>query len=91
MLRIVSALALLLLALLAVPSFLLFAALQPDPLVTAAGGMRHDNISRIKGLVKQNDPRQFGNGEIHTLEIVGPDLNLLLASVLPCHGGRAYR
>ena len=81
--RIVSALALLLLALLAVPSILLFAALQPDPLVTAAGSMRHDSVSRIKALVKQNDPRQFGNGEIHTLEIVGPDLNLLLASVLP--------
>ncbi|MBP6682485.1 MAG: hypothetical protein KA159_04170 [Halioglobus sp.] len=77
------ALLLLVLLLLGGPALLLVAAIQPQPLVTEEGGVRHDDVGRIKALLQQHDPRQLKDGEIRRLQVSERDLNLILDSVLP--------
>jgi len=77
------ALLLLVLLLLGGPALLLVAAIQPQPLVTEAGGVRHGDVGRIKELLQQHDPRQLKDGEIRRLQVSERDLNLMLDSALP--------
>jgi len=77
------ALLLLVLLLLGGPALLLVAAIQPQPLVIEAGGIRHGDVGRIKALLQQLDPRQLQDGEIRRLQVSERDLNLMLDSVLP--------
>jgi hypothetical protein len=77
------ALLLLLLLLLGGPALLLVAAIQPQPLVTEEGGVRHGDVGRIKELLQQHDPRLLKDGEIRRLQVSQRDLNLMLDSVLP--------
>ncbi len=74
---------LLVLLLLGGPALLLVAAIQPQPLVIDAGGVRHGDVGRIKALLQQHDPRQLQDGEIRRLQVSERDLNLMLDSVLP--------
>ncbi len=77
------ALLLLVLLLLGGPALLLVAAIQPQPLVIEAGGIRHGDVGSIKALLQQLDPRQLQDGEIRRLQVSERDLNLMLDSVLP--------
>jgi len=77
------ALLLLVVLLLGGPALLLVAAIQPQPLVIEADGIRHGDVGRIKALLQQLDPRQLQDGEIRRLQVSERDLNLMLDSVLP--------
>lgn len=91
MFKLLFILLLLLALLIGAPALLLVAAIQPQPLVTGAGGMRHGDVGRIKELLQQHDPRQLRDGEIRRLQINGRDLNLMLDSVLPYPERQAAR
>jgi len=64
-------------------AYLVVAAIQAEPLVTAPGSMRHGDVGRIKTLFQQNDPRGLRDGETRRVRITGRDLNLMLNSALP--------
>lgn len=70
--------ALLLLTALAVPIILVVAGIEPTPLVEPAAGLSHEDVERIKKLLRQHDPRRLDEGEIRTLALAGRDLNLLI-------------
>ncbi|MGB5606798.1 MAG: hypothetical protein WBN51_09765 [Gammaproteobacteria bacterium] len=70
--------ALLLLFVLAVPVVLVVAGIEATPLVEAGAGLSHEDVERIKKLLRQHDPRRLNEGEIRTLSLAGRDLNLIL-------------
>lgn len=67
-----------LLALIAVPVVFVLAGIEPEPLIQAGKSLSHEDIGRIKGLLKQHDPRGLEQDEIRTLSLSERDLNLLL-------------
>jgi len=71
-------LVLLLLALLAVPLVIVVAGIEPEPLIAPGKSLSHEDVRRIKVLLKQHDPRRLKQGEIRTLALSERDLNLLL-------------
>ncbi len=66
-----------------VPLVLLFAALQPVPLVEPASSAGQEDVGRIKALLQQHDPRDLRDGEVRTLILSERDINLGLRSLLP--------
>lgn len=73
-----SLLILLLLALIAVPLLLIVAGIEPEPLIQPGKSMTHQDVDRIKLLLKQHDPRRLKPDETRTLVLSERDLNLLL-------------
>jgi hypothetical protein len=73
-----SLLVLLLLALIAVPLVLIVAGIEPEPLIQPGKSLTHQDVERIKLLLKQHDPRRLKPDEARTLALSGRDLNLLL-------------
>lgn len=73
-----SLLILLLLAVLAVPLVIVVAGFEPEPLIEPGKSLSHEDVKRIKALLKQHDPRRLKQGEIRTLALSERDLNLLL-------------
>jgi len=73
-----SLLVLLLLVLFAVPVALMVAGIEAAPLVEPGKSLSHEDVERIKGLLKLHDPRQLKRDEVRTLTLSVRDLNLLL-------------
>ena len=71
-------LVLLLLALLAIPLVLVVAGIEPAPLIQPGKSLSHEDVERIKGLLRQHDPRRVKPEEVSTLALSERDLNLLL-------------
>lgn len=73
-----SLLTLLLLALFTVPVLLAVAGIETAPLVQPGKSLSHEDVQRIKALLKQHDPRRLKQEEVRTLKLSERDLNLLL-------------
>jgi len=73
-----SLLVLLLVALFAVPVVLVVAGIEAAPLVQPGKSLSHEDVERIKALLKQHDPRRLKEDEVRTLALSERDLNLLL-------------
>lgn len=73
-----SLLVLLLLALLAFPVVIFVTGLEPEPLIDPGKSLSHQDVERIKLLLRQHDPRRLKQGEIQTLALSQRDLSLLL-------------
>lgn len=73
-----SLLILLLLALFTVPVLLAVAGIETAPLVQPGKSLSHEDVERIKALLKQHDPRRLKQEEVRTLTLSERDLNLLL-------------
>ena len=73
-----SLLVLLLLALFAVPLVIVFTGIEPEPLIQPGKSLSHEDVERIKVLLKQHDPRRLQQDEVRTLALSQRDLNLLL-------------
>ena len=85
LIRLVFKLALLLIPilLLGAPVFVLLAGVQSLPLVLEGGSMRHEDVGRIKAMLKQHDPRTLQDGEVRPLTVNQRDLDLMLNTALP--------
>jgi hypothetical protein len=57
--------------------------IEPAPLVEPAKRLSHQDIERIKQLLRQHDPRHMNKQEVHTLSLTERDLNLLLEYASP--------
>ena len=73
-----SLLVLLLIALFAIPVVLVVAGIEPTPLIQPGKSLSHEDIERIKRLLRQHDPRRLKQDEVRTLALSERDLNLLL-------------
>jgi len=73
-----SLLVLLLLALLVIPVVLVVTGIEPAPLIEPGKSLSHEDVERIKGLLRQHDPRRLRQDVSHTLPLSERDLNLLL-------------
>ena len=73
-----SLLVLLLLALFAVPLVIVFTGIEPEPLIQPGKSLSHEDVERIKVLLKQHDPRRLQQDEVRTLALSQRDLDLLL-------------
>ena len=69
---------LLLFALFAVPVVIIFTGIEPEPLIQPGKSLSHEDVKRIKALLKQHDPRRLQQDEVRTLALSQRDLNLLL-------------
>jgi hypothetical protein len=67
----------------AVPVLLLLSAIQQRPLVTQSSSIQHEDVGRIKAMLKQHDPRNLQDGEVRALTVTQRDLNLMLDAALP--------
>jgi hypothetical protein len=59
------------------------AGIESTPLVEPARGLSHQDIARIKQLLRQHDPRHLKKQEVRTLLLTERDLNLLLEYAAP--------
>ena len=73
-----SLLVLLLVALFAVPVVLVMTGIEPAPLIQPGKSLSHEDVERIKSLLKHHDPRRLRQDEVRTLALSERDLNLLL-------------
>jgi hypothetical protein len=73
-----SLLVLLLLALLAIPLVIITTGIEPEPLIQPGKSLSHEDVERIKTLLKQHDPRRLKQDKVRTLALSQRDLNLLL-------------
>jgi hypothetical protein len=73
-----SLLVLLLLAVFAVPLVIVVTGIEPEPLIEPGKSLSHQDVERIKQLLKQHDPRRLKQDEVRTLALSERDLNLLL-------------
>ena len=76
-------LVLFLVALLAIPALVIFAAIESQPLVQPARQLAHRDIERIRQLLRQHDPRHLKKQEVRTLSLTQRDLNLLIQYAAP--------
>lgn len=63
--------------------FVAVAGIESTPLVEPARRLSHQDISRIKLLLRQHDPRHLKKQEVRTLRLTERDLNLLLEYANP--------
>ena len=70
-------------ALIAIPALLLFAGIESAPLVEPTGQLSHQDIARIRHVLRQHDPRHLRKQEVRTLSLTERDLNLLLKYAAP--------
>jgi hypothetical protein len=73
-----SLLLLLLLAVFAIPLVIIVTGIEPQPLIQRGKSLSHEDVERIKVLLKQHDPRRLQQDEVRTLALSQRDLNLLL-------------
>ena len=73
-----SLLILLLLALLVIPVVLVVTGIEHEPLIPPGKSLSHEDVERIKQLLRRHDPRRLKHGGIRTLSLSERDLNLLL-------------
>ena len=73
-----SLLVLLLVTLFAIPVVLVVAGFEPTPLIQPGKSLSHEDVERIKRLLRQHDPRRLKQDEVRTLALSERDLNLLL-------------
>ena len=59
------------------------AGIESTPLVEPARRLSHQDIARIKQLLRQHDPRHLNMVEVRTLLLTERDLNLLLEYAIP--------
>jgi len=76
-------LALFVLSLLSIPVLVAVSGIESTPLVEPARRMSHQDIARIKQLLRQHDPRHLKKQEVRTLLLTERDLNLLLEYAAP--------
>ena len=76
-------LALLIVSLLAILLLVALAGIESAPLVEPAKRLSHQDIERIKQLLRQHDPRQLEKQELRTLSLTERDVNLLLEYAAP--------
>jgi hypothetical protein len=76
-------LALFVVSLLAILVLVAVAGIESAPLVEPARHLSHQDIERIKRLLRQHDPRQVKKQEVRTLLLTERDLNLLLEYATP--------
>ena len=69
---------LLLVVLLVFPVVLVVAGIEQAPLVESEKSLSHEDVARIKRLLRQHDPRRLKQGEVRTLALSERDLDLLL-------------
>jgi hypothetical protein len=67
----------------AVPVLLLLSAVQQRPLVAQGSSIQHEDVGRIKAMLKRHDPRYLRDGEVRALTVSERDLNLMLDTALP--------
>lgn len=68
-----------LLFIIASPFLLVFAVIEPAPLVSERTPVNVDDVGRIKSLLERNDPRDLQTGERRQVGVTGRDVNLALA------------
>lgn len=73
-----SLLVLLLIALIVIPVVLVVTGIEQTPLIQPGKSLSHEDVERIKRLLRQHDPRRLKQGEVRTLALSERDLNLLL-------------
>jgi len=73
-------LALMLLFAVATPIIVLALGLQSRPLVTSREKPSHDDVTRVKQLLKENDPRRLKAGEVKSVLVTERDINIFLDS-----------
>ena len=71
-------LALFVVSLLSILVLVAVASIESTPLVEPARRLSHQDIARIKQLLRQHDPRYLKKQEVRTLLLTERDLNLLL-------------
>ena len=76
-------LALFVVSLLSILVFVAVAGIESTPLVEPARRLSHQDIARIKKLLRQHDPRHLNKQEVRTLLLTERDLNLLLEYAIP--------
>ena len=72
-----------LVALIAVPALLVIAGIESHPLVEPAGQLSHQDIERIRQVLRQHDPRHLERQEVRTLSLTERDLNLMIQYAAP--------
>ena len=75
--------ALFVVSLLAILVLVAIAGFESAPLVEPARHLSHQDIERIKRLLRQHDPRHVKKQEVRTLSLTERDLNLLLEYATP--------
>ncbi|HAJ91212.1 MAG TPA: hypothetical protein DCO71_01090 [Gammaproteobacteria bacterium] len=73
-----SLLVLLLIALLVIPVVFVVSGVEQTPLIQSGKSLSHEDVERIKQLLRLHDPRRLKHGGIRTLALSERDLNLLL-------------
>jgi hypothetical protein len=76
-------LALLVVSLLSLVVLVAIAGIESTPLVEPASRLSHQDLARIKQLLRQHDPRHLKKQEVRTLSLTERDLNLLLEYAAP--------
>ncbi len=76
-------LALLVVSLLSLVVLVAVAGIESTPLVEPASRLSHQDLARIKQLLRQHDPRHLKKQEVRTLSLTERDLNLLLEYAAP--------
>jgi hypothetical protein len=70
-------------ALLSILVLVAVAGIEPTPLVEPASRLSHQDLERIKQLLRQHDPRHVKKQEARSLSLTERDLNLLLEYLAP--------
>ena len=70
-------------ALLSMLVFVAVVGIESTPLVEPEKRLSHQDIVRIKQLLRQHDPRRLKKQEVRTLSLTERDLNLLLEHAAP--------
>ena len=76
-------LALFVVSLLSIAVLVAVAGIESSPLFEPAKRLSHQDIARIKQLLRQHDPRRLKKQEVRTLSLTERDLNLLLEYGIP--------
>jgi len=75
--------ALFIVSLLSMLVFVAVSGIESTPLVEPASRLSHHDLSRIKQLLRQHDPRHLKRQEVRTLSLTERDINLLLEYATP--------
>ena len=75
--------ALFIVSLLSILMLVAVAGIESTPLVEPERRLSHQDIARIKQLLRQHDPRHLKKQEVHTLLLTERDVNLLLKYGVP--------
>ena len=76
-------LVLILVALIAVPALVVIAGIESHRLVEPAGRLSHEDVDRIRQVLRQHDPRRVKKQELRNLSLTERDLNLMMQYAAP--------